>query len=170
MIVRSLVIGIGQGFQPVAGYNFGAKKLDRVKRSFNCAVLYGSIVSCVCSVILLIFAENVMGLFSASDGMTVSVGSTMLRFIAIALPVLGYSTFVNQLYQCLGFVKGATFLASCRQGIFFVPAIFILPYFFKLTGIQMAQPVADIMTSAVSIPFHIGFIKNVLNKTVNEKL
>ncbi len=169
-IVRSLVIGIGQGFQPVAGYNYGAKKLDRVKRSFNCAVLFGSAVSCACSVILMIFAENIIGIFAAADETTVTVGSTMLRFIAIALPVLGYSTFVNQLYQCLGFVKGATFLASCRQGIFFVPAILVLPYFFKLTGIQMAQPVADILTFAVSIPFHIGFMKNVLNKTTDNKL
>ena len=170
MIVRSLVIGIGQGFQPVAGYNYGAKKLDRVKRSFNCAVLFGSAVSCVCSVILMIFAENIIGVFSAADEVTVEIGSTMLRFIAIALPFLGYSTFVNQLYQCLGFVKGATFLASCRQGIFFIPAIFVLPYFLKLTGIQMAQPVADILTFAVSIPFHIGFVKNVLNKNADNKL
>ena len=90
---------------------------------------------------------------------TVKIAVRMLLFISAALPFMGYSTYVNQLYQCLGFVKGATVLASLRQGIFFVPLIFILPLIFKLDGILMTQPVADLLTFAVSIPFNIYFLR-----------
>ncbi len=159
MLLRSMLIGVGQGFQPVAGYNYGAKRYDRVRKAFNSAIALGTIYSALAAIILFIFAKDIIGLFRPGDVEVIEEGGRMLRFLCMALPVLGYSTFVNQLYQCLGFVLPATVLASCRQGIFFIPLILILPIFFGLTGIELTQAVADIMTFAVSIPFHIYILK-----------
>ncbi len=82
--------------------------------------------------------------------------------MGFSLPTLGYSTYVNQLYQSLGFVKGATVLASCRQGIFFVPLIFALPAIMGLDGILLTQPLSDVLTCVISIPFNVYFLRRVL--------
>lgn len=93
----------------------------------------------------------------------------MLRYLSLSLPVLGYSTFVNQLYQSLGFVAPAAFLASCRQGIFFIPLILLLPACIGLTGIQLTQALADLLTFAVSIPFHVLMLKRHIPSSVPTK-
>jgi len=74
--------------------------------------------------------------------------------------LLGYSTYVNQMLQCLGRSGQATFLASCRQGTIYVPLIVVLPLIWQFTGIQMTQPLADGLTFLVSIPFHIWFFRS----------
>ncbi len=163
MLLRSLVIGVGQGFQPVAGYNYGAGKPRRVKKAFWVATAFGSVISVLASVVLLTCSEQIIALFDPETAETVRVAARMLRYIGIALPVLGYSTFVNQLYQSLGYVKGATFLASCRQGIFFVPLIFLLSRLVGLDGILLTQPLSDLLTFLISIPFNIYFLKKVLS-------
>lgn len=162
MLLRNLVLGIGHGFQPVAGYNYGAKKYDRVKKAFWVATAVGTIVSASASVFLLLWANHIIGFFNPETPETLRIGSRMLVFMGFALPTLGYSTYVNQLYQSLGYVKGATVLASCRQGIFFVPLIFALPAIVGLDGILLTQALADIFTFAVSIPFNVYFLKKVL--------
>jgi len=159
MIIRSIVLGIGQGFQPVAGYNFGAKKPHRVKEAFKVAVILGSTVACLGALLVALFPTEVMELFRDEGTETVEIGARMLRYLAICLPFLGYSSYVNMMYQSLGFVKGATFLASCRQGIFFIPLIFLLPFLWGLEGVIMTQSAADICTFIISIPFHIIFVK-----------
>ncbi len=167
MLLRSFVLGIGHGFQPVAGYNYGAGKNDRVKKAFWTATVLGTIVAGVASLSLLIFSGEVIGFFNPETEETVKIGSKMLVFIGLALPFLGYSTYVNQLYQSLGFVKGATILASCRQGIFFVPLIFVLPAIIGIDGILLTQPLADVLTFIVSVPFNVVFLKKAL-KAENE--
>ena len=159
MLLRSFVLGIGNGFQPVAGYNFGAKKPKRVKKAFWVATALGTGISICAALLLTFFAEPILALFDTNNAETVSIALRMLGYVSIALPFLGYSTYVNQLYQSLGFVKGATVLASCRQGIFFVPLIFLLPCFFGLEGILMTQPTSDICTFLISIPFNIYFLR-----------
>ncbi len=164
MLLRSFVLGIGHGFQPVAGYNYGAGKKDRVKKAFWTATLLGTVVSTIAAAFLLLFSKQTIGFFNPETAETVKIGSRMLIWIGFALPFLGYSTYVNQLYQSLGFVKGATVLASCRQGIFFLPLIFALPAAMGLEGILLTQPLADVLTFLVSVPFNIVFLKKVLKK------
>lgn len=159
MMIRSIVLGIGQGFQPVAGYNYGAKKYSRVKKAFGVAVMLGSAVACIGALTIAAFPTEVMEIFRKGDADVVEIGAKMLRYLAICLPFLGYSSYVNMMYQSLGFVKGATFLASCRQGVFFIPLIFLLPNLFLLDGVLMTQSAADIFTFLISIPFHIIFVK-----------
>ncbi len=165
MLLRNMIIGVGQGFQPVAGYNYGAGKYSRVKRAFWTAVIIGSVYSCLAAAACLLFGGQLMQLFRESDAEVIAIGSRMLLFLSASLPFLAYSTYVNQLYQGLGFVGGATFLASCRQGIFFIPLILILPRTaMGLVGIQSAQALADLATFVISLPFHIYFFKKMLCK------
>lgn len=163
MLVRSVIIGIGQGFQPVAGYNYGAGLYKRVKKAFWFATAAGTALCLVCAVSIGFSAPVVMRWFR-NDDKVVEIGAVALRFACAVMPLLAYSTFVNQLYQCLGFSVPATILASCRQGIFFIPIILIVPRLIGLTGVQLTQPAADLLTCLVSIPFHIVFFKRVLDR------
>ncbi len=162
MLLRSFVLGIGHGFQPVAGYNYGAKKNDRVKKAFWVATAVGTMVAGFSGVMLLLFSRQVIGFFNPETEETLRIGSRMLVIMGFSLPTLGYSTYVNQLYQSLGFVKGATVLASCRQDIFFVPLIFALPAIMGLDGILLTQPLSDVLTCVISIPFNVYFLRRVL--------
>ncbi len=166
MLVRNLIIGIGQGFQPVAGYNFGAGIRKRVKSSFAFSCLCGTALTTVLGALIFWKAETVMNWF-ISVPEVIGIGSLALRISCAAMPLLAFSTFVNQLYQCLGFPVIAAILASCRQGIFFIPLILLLPAHFGLTGIQATQPGADLLTFLLSIPFAVLFFRKFLKRAGN---
>ena len=163
MWIRNVILGIGQGFQPVAGYNFGNRNFSRVKKSFWFACLLGTAVCLVSSAAMTVLAPQLIAIFRDSPEV-ITVGVRALRNLAIVLPLLAYSTYVNQMYQCLGFAGQATLLASLRQGICFVPAILLLPWMFGLSGIEMAQPASDLMTFVVSVPFQIYFFRRILKR------
>ncbi len=167
VLVRNIVLGIGQGFQPVAGYNYGAGNKKRTKWSFGFACLVGTGVCVVFALLFAAFPERIISWFR-DDPDVVEMGAMTLRFFATALPFLAYSTFVNQLYQSLGFKGTATLLASCRQGIFFIPGIFILVALFGFGGIAMIQAVSDVLTFAVSVPFQIAFFRRHLSERGSE--
>lgn len=162
MLIRSSLVGIGQGFQPVAGYNYGAKLYERVRQAFKTAILIGTVYGITMAFLVFMYAGNIMAVFRPGDVEVIGIGEAMFKFLSIPLIVLGYSTFINQLYQSLGFVVPATFLASLRQGIFFIPLILILPACFGLLGIQIAQSVSDMLTFLVSIPFHYAMFRKYL--------
>ena len=158
VLVRNLSIGFGQGFQPVAGYNYGAGNRKRAWRSFLFASQVMSVVCIGCAVLSALFAEPIMWWF-CDDGEVARIGIETIYFFCASMPFLAFSTYVNQLYQCLGFKGQATFLASCRQGIFFLPAVLLLPLKLGCPGVQAAQAVADLCTFLVSVPFIIRFYK-----------
>ena len=159
-VIRSILVGIGQGFQPVAGYNYGAKKPQRVKAAFRFTVVLGTSVAVLATALLALSAPQLMALFRRDDPEVIRMGAQALRMLCGVLPLLAYSTYVNQMLQCLGRAGQATFLASCRQGTLYVPLILVLPAFWGLTGIQLTQPIADGLTFLVSIPFHIWFFRS----------
>ena len=164
MLVRNVIVGIGQGFQPVAGYNFGAGERRRVKQAFWVTTALGSAVCILAALLLFPFAEQAIMLFRDDDMEVVRIGSEALRFMCIILPTMAYSTYVNQLYQCLGFSTVASLLASCRQGIFFIPLVLLLPRIIGIVGIEVVQPAADLLTAIISVYFHIRFFKRELNE------
>lgn len=168
IFIRSIVLGVGQGFQPIAGYNYGAKRLDRVKKVFVTATIFGSVTAGLGAILCAAIPEAVINLFGAENPEVVKIGARLLTMYSFALPFLGYSSYVNMMYQSLGFVKGATFLASCRQGVFFIPLILTLPLIFNIDGALVAQPIADILTFVISIPFCIWFLKNILKEKTPE--
>ena len=158
LLVRSIIIGIGQGFQPVAGYNYGAGDRKRTKEAFVFSTKLGTLVCILAAAIVAAFAAPIMGWFRA-DEQVVAIGRVALLYACAVMPFMAYSTFVNQLYQCLGYKVPATVLASLRQGICYLPLIFLLPHFFALPGVQAAQPASDLLTFFICIPFQITFFR-----------
>ena len=156
LLIRSMIIGIGQGFQPVAGYNFGAGDKKRTRQAFWFSTLFGTVICVVGGALIALFPEKIMRFFR-DDPEILSVGRQALLYACAVMPLMAYSTYVNQLYQCLGFHQAATALASCRNGIFFVPLILILPRQYGITGVEMSQPGADLLTFVVSVPFQLWF-------------
>ena len=161
LLVRSLIIGVGQGFQPIAGYNYGAGDRRRTRQAFWFACLLGSVICCAGAALTGLFPEQIIRFFR-DDPDVVRTGAQALRFAAMVMPVMAFSTYINQLYQCLGFAAPATFLASCRQGVCYVPLIVLLPRLFGLAGVAAAQPGADLLTFVISVPFLIWFFRHKL--------
>ena len=164
LLIRAMILGIGQGFQPVAGYNFGAGDKKRTRQAFRVSVLLGTVVCLVSAALIALIPDRVMGFFR-DDADVVRIGREALLYGCAVMPVMAYSTYVNQLYQCLGFHQAATMLASCRNGLFFVPLIYLLPKWLGMTGVAMSQPGADFLTFLISIPFQIWFFHHKLKLT-----
>lgn len=164
LLVRNVVLGIGQAFQPVAGYNYGAKNYPRTKKAFWVATAMGSCVCCAAALLTAVFARPIISWFR-DDAEVIAIGAQALRFAACVMPFMGFSTFVNQMYQCLGYKTAATFLASCRQGIFFLPIIWLLPTVMKLglLGVELTQPLSDLLTFLISAPFLVVFFRKHLS-------
>jgi len=158
ILVRNLCMGLGQGFQPVAGYNYGAGNRQRAWQSFSFAVKSGTVLCVICAAISAIWAEPIMWWF-CDDAEVARIGIQTIYFGAAVMPFLAFSTYANQLFQCLGFKGKATFLASCRQGVFFLPAVLLLPLALQCVGVQAAQPVADFCTFLTCVPFVILFYR-----------
>ena len=158
LLVRNVMIGIGQGFQPVAGYNYGAGDRKRTRQAFIFATKLGTVICILAAAIIAAFAEPIIGWFRA-DPEVIAIGRVALLYACAVMPFMAYSTFVNQLYQCLGYKLPATVLASLRQGICYLPLIFILPHFLGLQGVQMTQPGSDLLTFFICIPFQIVFFR-----------
>ena len=156
MLIRNFLIGLGQGFQPVAGYNYGAKNRQRAWSAFRFACIVGSGFCLVATAAIVALRKPIMD-FMSNDPAVIRLGSEMLLYLGFVIPVLAFSTFVNQLAQCLGFKLPATLLASCRQGFFFLPAIYALPALLGGSGVLASQAVADGVTFAVSVPFLVWF-------------
>jgi len=163
MVVRNVILGIGQGYQPIAGYCYGAGKKDRVKKAFYLSCVAGTFLCLLSTIVIYWFRVPIMAWFR-SDKEVVHIGSYMLTWFCLSMPFLAYSTYVNQTYQCLGFRVAASVLASLRQGIFFIPLAMILPRKFGLPGLEMLQSVSDILTFCVSIPFQIWFFRKHLQE------
>ncbi len=157
LAMRGIVLGIGQAMQPVAGYNHGAKLYDRVREAFWVTTRAGTLICTAAAIVLAVWAQPVISAFRTGSEEVVVIGVQTLYFFCAALPFLAYSTYVNQLLQILGQAKSAAFLASCRQGIMFLPLVFILPHYLGLVGVEATQPAADMLTFFVSIPFLVHF-------------
>lgn len=167
VLVRNIVIGIGQGFQPVAGYNYSAGNRRRTWQAFTFSTLVGTVICVLSAAGIALFASQIMFWF-CDDAEVAHIGVQTLYFGCAVMPLMAFSTYVNQLYQCLGFKAAATFLASCRQGIFFVPAVFLLPLLWDCLGVQMSQPAADLLTFFISVPFLISFYRRHIAAKANE--
>lgn len=167
MIVFSVSLGIGQGYQPVCGYNYFAKRYDRVKEAMIFTLICGLSLMLLTCVGLYIFAEPVMKAFADEGGEAVKIGTRVIRYQSIAMPFLSLNVIANMSFQSTKKKFSATILSCCRQGIFFIPFILILPEIFDLSGIEMTQALSDFCTFLFTIPFYIIFVKE-LNKKIRE--
>ena len=158
MFVASIMIGIGQGFSPVSGYNYGAKRYDRVKKAYRFLVASGFGIMACFSIVIFIFAPQIMRGF-ISDESAVAVGLVALRWQIAFIPFHPLIVGTNMLMQSTRHIKAATFLSMNRQGVYFIPAILILPRIFGLFGVEISQAAADILSAITAIPYLIAMFR-----------
>ncbi len=159
MLIFCILLGIGQGYQPVLGFNFGAKKWDRMRTAFIFTWIFGTAIMLTFAIPLYLFADSLMPLF-IDDPEVISIGAQALRMEAFMLPLLTVNVMCNMTFQSTGERFKAALLSCLRQGIFFIPCVFILPYFFGVHGIEALYPVCDLLSCLVSLPFAVLFLYN----------
>ena len=158
MFIGSAMIGLGQGFQPVSAYNFGARKYARLRQAFYFTVKAGMLVLGILAIFGFLFPEPIVRLFR-DDPQVVEIGSRALRFQCIAVVMQPFSVTSNMMFQSIGRSKEASFMAMLRSGLYYIPSLLILPLFLGLTGIECAQMVSDILTTLTCIPFVARFMR-----------
>lgn len=159
MFANSCVIGFGQGFQPVCGFNYGAKKYNRVKEAFWFCVRTATIFLCFAAVIGYIFAPDLVAFFRKGDLEVLEIGKVALRWQCLTFPLSAWITLCNMMMQTIGKPVRASFMAMARQGLFFIPAVLILSRTMGLFGLQISQPVADVITLIASIPLQMSILR-----------
>lgn len=167
MMGGSVIIGFGQGFQPVCGFNKGAKKFDRIHRTFSFCIKASTIFLCCYGMFTFVFAE-VLVRFFRNDPEVVEAGARLLRFQSVTTPVHGIIVMTNMLMQNMGKTLQASFLAIARQGLFFIPLLYLLTNSFGLTGLELTQSSADILTFIATVPMTLLIIK-MLRKQMEEQ-
>ena len=154
----SALIGFGQGFQPVCGFNYGAQLYGRVRRAFWFCVK----VSTVCLVVIAVagacFSPQLIEVFR-DDPVVVEYGTTALRLQWLSFPTVGFVTMSNMMLQTIGRTRPATVLAMGRQGLFFLPFILVLPGFLGMLGVQLSQPLADLLTFVIAVPIQLHVLR-----------
>ena len=156
--VMCVGLGIGQGFQPVSSFNYSAGKYKRVKQGLIFTTLLVLAIVTVISVFSFVFADNIIYFFQKSADVR-EIGVPALRFSTVGLIFLSISLPVNMLYQSIQKAGTATFLSLLRSGLVFIPILLIFSFALKLLGIELAQPVSDVLTGLISLPFIFYFIK-----------
>ena len=145
-----IMIGWGQGFQPICAMNYGAKQYDRVKKAFKFAVIGGTLFLIIAAILLYVFSELLIKTMS-NDNEVILVGSEILRMQCITLPLLGYFAISSMLMQNIGQYFWASIISISRQGIFYIPLLYILSNIFGEFGIYLLQPVADVLSFGLAV-------------------
>lgn len=152
-------LGVGQGFQPVSAFNYGAKKYNRVKKSayFTCFFTMGLLT--LAAIVGAVFAMPIVTIFR-DDPDVIAIGTIALQAQCLSLPFMPLSVCGNMLFQSIGKSGRATFLASSRSGLFFIPVLLILNATMGLFGLQISQAVSDILSAAVTLPLATNFLRS----------
>ena len=158
-LLFSVGLGIGQGYQPVVGYNYGAKKYGRVRQAFRFTFATDAVIMTVFAAAVFFAAPHIMRAFIPDDAKVIEIGTEALKAQCLAMPFVSLGIVCNMTFQSVGKSWTATILSSARQGIFFVPLIYLLPSLFGLAGVEIAQPVADGLTFLLCVPFALIFFR-----------
>lgn len=163
MFAFSVVLGFSQGFQPVCGYNYGAKLYGRVRASWLFASCVGTAFLLIISLVGILFAPQIVALFRSEDPALIEIGAETLRWQCAAFPLVALFTTTGMLFQNIRMTGPATLLSICRNGLFFLPALLLLPLWLGLQGVQMAQAVADALTFLLCIPYAVWINRKLKN-------
>ena len=159
MFINSAVIGFGQGFQPVCGFNFGAGRYSRVREAFCFSVKVATLILVVLVAVFLPLSRNIVTVFRPDDPDVIRIGTLAMQLQLATMPLWGFITMSNMFTQSIGYGVRATIIAAARQGICLIPMLVILPRALGLLGIQAAQPVADVLSLALSIAIVGGILR-----------
>ncbi|MDO4275222.1 MAG: MATE family efflux transporter [Eubacteriales bacterium] len=145
-----IVFGFLKGFQPIAGFNYGAKKFDRLQEAIKTSILWSTIFCAVFGLAAAVFPTQIMTLFTKGDSEMVRIGAAALRANGLSFILFGFYTVYSFLFLVMGKAKEGCILGACRQGICFVPVILLLPTVMGINGVLYAQPVADILSAVIT--------------------
>lgn len=159
MFINSGLIGFGQGFQPVCGFNFGAKRYDRVLESFWFCVKVSVVVLTGLGAVSFGLARPIIAAFRKEDMEVIGIGARALRLQLLTMPIQAWVMMCNMLTQSIGYGFRASLVAMGRQGLFLIPALLVLPQGFGLFGVQIAQPVADVCTCILGTVIVAGILR-----------
>ena len=154
------IFGFIKGFQPIAGYSYGAKKFDRLRSAIKTSILWSTIFCVVVGLLLTLFSPTIVSQFTTGNTEMINIGASSLRINGITFMLFGFYTVYSSLFLALGKGKEGFILGACRQGICFIPIILILPLVWGLNGILYAQPIADVLSSLITIFMAIPLHKN----------
>ena len=157
------IFGFIKGFQPIAGYSYGAKKFNRLHEAIKTSVIWSTVFCVVYGLILALFSTSIVSQFASGNLEMIKVGASSLRVNGISLMLFGFYTVYSSLFLALGKGKEGFILGACRQGICFVPVILVLPMIWGLNGILYAQPVADVLSAIITV-----FMAIHLHRELNE--
>jgi putative MATE family efflux protein len=166
MVVVMVAVGLNQGMQPIIGYNYGAKKYDRVKATLFYGMKMATIITSI-GFILGMFLPQFLAYLFTTDPHLISITERGTRIAMLAFPVIGFQIVASSYFQSIGQAKKSIILTLIRQILFLIPALWILPNFFGLDGVWVANPVSDFVAAMVSIGFLIHQSK-ALNKLIDE--
>jgi len=155
------ILGITQGFLPIAGYNYGAKNTERVRKVISISIRYSVFLASTIFVFIFFFAEYIPGIFSKDTAVALETPNA-LRYVFAALPIIGIQLIGAAYFQAIGKALPALLLTLSRQGLFFIPLLFILPNFYGVMGVWIAFPVADIFSTLMTAYF--------LNREIRKQL
>lgn len=158
-LLFSAMLGFGQGYQPVAGFNWGARRYDRVKKATIFTAISGTVIISTLAFVCFIFAGNIVKSFRKDDIDVIMIGTVALRAQCSMLPFCALSVITNMALQVTGHSFRASFTSMLRQGFCFLPYILILPRIIGLLGVQIAQPLADVTTFVISLQFFLWFLR-----------
>ena len=170
MFPFSIILGFGSGFQPVAGFNWGAKRYDRVRGSYRFASRVALLGGVIMAAILIILRDPIIVIFAGEDPEMRAIGGLSILLQSIALPIHAWVALVNMLCAGLGNAKGAFLLATARQGSCLIPILFPLAYFFAEYGIASVQALADVLSLALAIPIMLYMTKKIRAASMNQPL
>ena len=145
------VFGFIKGFQPIAGYSYGAKKYERLRQAIKTSILWSTIFCVVVGFGFFLFPTQIVSQFTTGNAEMIHIGANSLHINGITFMLFGYYTVYSSLFLALGKGKEGFLLGACRQGICFIPVILILPTIWGLTGILYAQPIADVLSFLISL-------------------
>ena len=146
-----VVFGFLKGFQPIAGFSYGAKKFDRLKEAIRRSTIWSTIFCVITGLFMAIFSTQIISAFTDGNAEMISVGASSLRANGISFILFGFYTVYSSLLLALGKGAAGFFLGACRQGICFVPVILLLPALCGLNGILYAQPIADAVSAIITV-------------------
>ena len=146
-----MVFGFIKGFQPIAGYSYGAKKFDRLHEAIKTSIIWSTAFCVIYGLVLTIFSKGIISQFTKGDLEMIRVGTQSLRINGISFILFGFYTVYSSLFLALGKGLAGFILGACRQGICFVPVILILPMFWGINGILYVQPIADVLSAIITI-------------------
>ena len=148
-IIVMIVMGLNQGMQPIAGYNFGAKQYERVTKTLKLTIIYATGVTTFGFIIGMLFSDTVVGIFT-SDAELIELSAKGLRIVVMFFPIIGFQMVTANFFQSIGMASKAIFLSLTRQMVVLLPCLLILPRFFGAAGVWYSKPISDLLTSLIA--------------------